>query len=82
LFGRENRTRLKAQKRSRAKAITFCTGLTLTSIIGEFPTLATASCRLSSEVSSNKFRLIERKELIDAGDTVRGGKVELVCFEY
>jgi hypothetical protein len=26
------------------------------------------TCRISSEVSSNKFRLIERKELIDAGD--------------
>jgi hypothetical protein len=40
-----------------------------------------STCRISSEVSGNKFRLIERKELIDADDTTRG-KLELVCFEY
>jgi hypothetical protein len=41
-----------------------------------------ATYRISSNVSSNKSFLIERKELIDAGDTARGGKLELVCFEY
>ena len=51
-----------------------------TSIIGPFPTLASATCRHSSRVSSNKFRLIERKDLIDADDATLG-KLEPVCFE-
>src|SRR6476619_7738563 len=81
LSGRRHPWIAKSKRRWNARAITWSTGLTATSLTGRYPTSVLATCRISSNVSSNKFLLIKRKELIDAGDTTRG-KVELVCFEY
>src|SRR6266550_6792020 len=57
LFGRRNRMRPAPQKRCRARATSFCTGLIRTLTTGPFPTLTLTIYRLSKTSSRHKRRI-------------------------
>src|SRR6266853_591369 len=88
LSGRRHPWMAKSKRLWNARAITWSTGLTATSLTGRYPTSVLATCRISSEVSESKLRLTDgsqefRRRRINYGAFLRSiTGLENIMFDF